>query len=103
MGTGGDASCCFPLRHGVRPMEMGGKGGVAGMRPNEEIANGGEGGNELLQASRQSKALHRLLALSQRDMRILGPVVEAFVRAMLDRRHDLTSRRLGFLRRRRWA
>ncbi len=89
-GSGGDASRSFPLRHGVLSMEMGGRGGATGTRWNEVIADGGEDGDEPLQASRRSKALHCSLALSQRNMRILGPVVEPLVGAMLDCRHDLT-------------
>src|SRR6202000_2940366 len=53
------------------------------------MADGGEDGDEPLQASRRSKALHRPLASSQRQVRVLGPVVEALVRAMLDRGDDL--------------
>ena len=68
---------------------MGGKGGATGTGRDEEIADGGEDGDEPLQASRRSKALHRPLASSQRQVRVLGPVVEALVRAMLDRGHDL--------------
>jgi hypothetical protein len=71
---------------------MGGKGGATGTGRDEEIADGGEDGDEPLQASRRSKALHRPLASSQRQVRILGPVVEALVRAMLDRGHDLSPR-----------
>ena len=68
---------------------MGGKGGATGTGRDEEIADGGENSDEPLQASRRSKALHRPLASSQRQVRVLGPVVEALVRAMLNRGHDL--------------
>ena len=68
---------------------MGGQGGATGTGRDEEIADGGEDGDEPLQACRRSKALHRPLASSQRQVRVLGPVVEALVRAMLDRWHDL--------------
>ena len=68
---------------------MGGKGGATGRGRDEEIADGGEDGDEPLQASRRSKALHRPFASSQRQVRVLGPVIEALVRAMLDRGHDL--------------
>lgn len=68
---------------------MGGKGGATGTGRDEEIADGGEDGDEPLQASRRSKALHRPLASSQRQVRVLGPVVEALVRAMFGRWHDL--------------
>jgi len=62
---------------------MGGKDGATGTGRDEEIADGGEDGDEPLQACRRSKALHRPLASSQRQVRVLGPVVEALVRAML--------------------
>ena len=52
---------------------MGGKGGATGTGRDEEIADGGEDGNEPLQASRKSKALHRPLASSQRQVRVLRP------------------------------
>jgi hypothetical protein len=68
---------------------MGGQGGATGTGRDEEIADGGEDGDEPLQASRRSKAPHRPLASSQRQVRVLDPVVEALVRAMLDRGHDL--------------
>jgi hypothetical protein len=70
---------------------MGGKGGATGAGRDEEIADGGEDGDEPLRASRRSKALHRPFASSQRQVRVLGPIVEALVRAMLDRGHDLAS------------
>jgi DDE domain len=47
------------LRHGVEAVKMGGKGGATGTGRDEEIADGGEDGDEPLQASRRSKALHR--------------------------------------------
>ena len=56
---------------------MGGKCGATGTGRDEEIADGGEDGDEPLQTSRRSKALHRPLASSQRQVRVLGPVVEA--------------------------
>jgi hypothetical protein len=67
------------MDHGVQSMEMGGKGRAVGPGRYKEIADGEEDGNEPLQASRGAKALHHPLALSQRDMRIFGPVVEALV------------------------
>src|SRR6516225_11278654 len=72
-------------------MKMRGESGTMGTGRDEQVADGGEDGDEPLQASRGSKALHRPLSPSQGQMRILGPVVEALVRAMLDRRHDLTA------------
>src|SRR4029077_3728113 len=87
--SGGDAGHGLPMRHGVEAMNMGGKGGATGTGGDEENADGGEDGDEPLQASRRSKALHRPFASSQRQVRVLGPVVEALVRAMLDPGHDL--------------
>lgn len=49
----------------------------------------GEDGDEALKASRRSEALHHPLPLSQRHMRILGPVVQTFVGSVFDVRHDL--------------
>jgi hypothetical protein len=72
-------------------MKMCEEGGATGTGRNEQIADGGEDGDELLQASRGSKPLHRPLSPSQGQMRILAPVVEALVGAMLDRRHDLAA------------
>jgi hypothetical protein len=57
-------------------MKMGGKGGATGTGRDEEIADGGEDSDEPLQASRRSKPLHRPFASSQRQLRVLGPVVE---------------------------
>src|SRR5580704_11398636 len=74
--SGGDAGHGLPLRHGVEAMKMGGKGGATGTGRDEEIADGGEDSDEPLQASRRSKPLHRPFASSQRQLRVLGPVVE---------------------------
>jgi len=56
---------------------MGGKGGATGTGRDEEIADGREVGDEPLQPCWRSKALHRSLTSSQRQVRVLGPVVEA--------------------------
>ena len=72
-------------------MKMRGESGTMGTGRDEQVADAREDGDEPLQASRGSKALHRPLSPSQGQMRILGPVVEALVRAMLDRRHDLAA------------
>ena len=85
---GCDADHGFPLRHGVEVMELDGNSGAMGTRRHAEIADGGVYGDEPLQASWGSKALFRPLLSSQRQVRILGPIVEALVRAMLDRWHD---------------
>jgi hypothetical protein len=59
---------------------------------NEEIADGREQRNEALQAAYRSKPLSHSFPLSKRYMGVLNPIVQAFVRAMLDIGHDLTLR-----------
>ena len=54
------------------------------------VTDGGEYVDEPLQSSRRSEALHRSLSSSKGQMRIFRPVVEALMRAMLDRGHGLT-------------
>jgi hypothetical protein len=88
-GSSGDAGDGFPVRHGVKTMQMGGKGGATGAGRDEEIAYGGEDRDEPLQASQGAEPLHRPLTSSQRQVLILGSVVEAPVRAMCERWHDL--------------
>lgn len=63
---------------------MGGKGGAAGAGRNEEVSYSGEHADVLLQASHRPKALHHSLPLSQWNVRILGPVIQALVSAVLD-------------------
>jgi hypothetical protein len=55
----------------------------------EEIADGREDTDEPLQVLGRSKALHHPLSSTERQMRILRPIVEPFVRAVLDFWHDL--------------
>src|SRR5258708_7344227 len=88
---GGDAGGGFSFVHGVEAMRMGGKSGAAGTGRDEEIADARADGDEPLQVSGGSKGLHRPLASSQRQERIFRPVAGALARAMLDRRHDLSS------------
>ena len=59
-GSGGDAGHGLPLRHGVEAMKMGGQGGATGTGRDEEIADGGEDGDEPLQASRVRKPARRV-------------------------------------------
>lgn len=67
-GSGGEAGDGFPVRHGAQTMPMGGEGGATGPGRDEQIADGGEDGDEPLQASRGAKALHHALALSERHV-----------------------------------
>ena len=78
-GSSGDAGDGLPMGHRVEAVHVGCKGRAVGPGWYEDIAGGGEDGDEPLQTTRRSEALHHPLALSQRDMRILGPVVEPLV------------------------
>ena len=89
-GSSSNVGHSFPFRHGVEAVEMGGRGGAAGARWNEKIADGREDTDEPLQVPGRSKALHRPFASPERQMRILRPIVEPLMRAVLDVRHDLT-------------
>ena len=69
---------------------MGGRGGAVRAGWNEKIADGREDIHEPLQVPGRSKALHHPLSLAERKMRIFCPIVDPFVRAVLDIWHDLT-------------
>jgi hypothetical protein len=69
---------------------MGGRSGAAGAGWNEKIADGREDTDEPLQVPGRPKALHHPLSSPEWQMRILGPVIQPLMRAMLNRRHDLT-------------
>ena len=68
---------------------MGGRSGAAGAGWNEKIADGREDTDEPLQVPGRPKALHHPLSSPEWQMRILGPVIQPLVRAVLDFRHDL--------------
>ncbi len=68
---------------------MGGSGRAAGAGWNEEIADGREHADEPLQVPGRSKALHHPLSPTERQMRSLRSVIQPFVRAVFDCRHDL--------------
>jgi len=70
---------------------MGGRGGAAGARWDEVIADGREHADEPLQVPGRSKALHRPLSSAERQMRIFRSVVKPLVRAVFDVWHDLAS------------
>lgn len=70
---------------------MDGHGGVFRVRRYEEISNCRENGQEVLQCAWRRKSLHGPLSFSQRQMRVLGAIVQAPIRSMLDSRHDLAS------------
>ena len=70
---------------------MGSKGRLVGARRDEQVSDCRKDRCEPLQACRRPKALHHPLLLSQREMRILCPVVQALVRPVLNPWHDLAS------------
>src|ERR1700754_3685416 len=78
-----------PMRHGLQAMNVDGESGAYLMRWNEEVPDCREDRYEALQASYRPKSLQHSLPLSQWQVRIFRPVVETFVRSMLDFRHDL--------------
>src|SRR4051794_41982963 len=80
----------FPLRHGIEAVKVGRTGRAAGAGWNEKVADSREHADEPLQPSGRSKALPRPFAAAKRQMRILRPIVEPLVRAVLDVWHDLT-------------
>jgi hypothetical protein len=92
-GSSGKTGDEVPLRHGAQMMQAEGLSRVARSGWNEMVADGGEYVDESLQACRRSKALHRCLSSSKGQMGVLRPVVEPLMRAMLDRRHDLSPGR----------
>jgi hypothetical protein len=67
---------------------MGGKGGATGTGRDEEIADGGEDGDQPLQACRRSKAPHRPLASSQRQVRVLGSALSRELELAAGSQHD---------------
>src|SRR6478609_8020502 len=85
-----DAGRRLPFRHGVEPVEMGGRGGAVGTGWNEEIADGREDIHEALQVPGRSKALPHPIASAERQMRIFRSVVQALMRTVFDCWHDLT-------------
>ena len=68
---------------------MDGRSGTAGAGWNEKIADGREDTDEPLQVPGQPEALHHSLSSTERQMRILRPIVEPLVRAVFDGRHNL--------------
>lgn len=68
---------------------MDSKGRVAGAGWNEEAAHGREDIHEPLQTSGWSKAPHRPLSSTLRQVSVLRAVVEPFVRPVFDRGKDL--------------
>ncbi len=68
---------------------MVGEGRPVRVGRHEQVPDSRKDRGEPLQASCRSEALHHSLPLSQRHMRVLGPVVQAFVGSVLDPRHDL--------------
>jgi hypothetical protein len=89
--SSGDIRRDVPRRHGVEAVKVGRTGGVVGAGWNEKVADDREHVDEPLQPSGRSKALPRPFASAKRQMRILRPIIQPFVRAVFDVWHDLTS------------
>ena len=87
--SSGDIRRDFPFRHGVEAVKVGRTGGAVRAGWNEEITDGREDTDEPLQVPGRSKALHHELSSPERQMRILCPIVEPFVRAVFDVWHNL--------------
>lgn len=86
-------SRCYgiPLCESLEPVEVSAESCafVAGL--DEQISQCRDNRNEALKRAGGSEMLHHAFALSQRDMAVLGPVIESLVSEMLDRWHGLLS------------
>ena len=89
--SSGDIRRDFPLCHGVEAVKLGRTGRAKGAGWNEKVAHSREHVDEPLQPSGRSKALPLPFSPAERQMRILRPIIEPFVRAVVGFRHDLTS------------
>lgn len=80
----------FPLCHGLQSVMA----NLVGRRFcaiwNEEVSDSREDEDEMLERPDRSETLPHSFPLSKRQVRILGPVVQALMRTMLNRGHDLT-------------
>ena len=74
-------------------MQVDGDGCLFQVGWDEEISDCGEDADETLQRTWRAEPMHHPLPFSQRQVRVFSAVVQALVRSMLDRRHDLTMRR----------
>ena len=74
-------------------MVSGGDGAAAGGGDREALPDGGMSGHETLQSAGGAEALHRSFSFPERQVAVFGPVVEAFVSAMLQAWHNLVSGR----------
>ena len=68
---------------------MDGRSRTAGAGWNEKTADGRKDTDEPLQVPGRPEALHHSLSSTERQMRILRPIVEPLVRAVFDGRHNL--------------
>lgn len=64
-------------------MVANGQGGASASWNGETIADGGMDGHEALQAAWRAMTLHPALPLSERQMAVLGTIVEPLVRPVV--------------------
>jgi hypothetical protein len=83
----------LPFNRRVKTMKLDPEGDAFRAGGDDEVSYGWEDRDEKLERPLRSEMLHHTLSLSKRHMGVLGPVVQAFVRAMLDIGHDPRSRR----------
>src|SRR5688572_17409438 len=89
--SSGDIRRDFPRCHGVDAVKVGSAGRAARAGWNAKVADGREHVDGPLQLFGRAKALPCPFTAAEWQMRILRPVVEPFVRAVFDFRHNLTS------------
>ena len=82
----------LPFRDRPEAMHMKVDGRAAGRAGwNEVVAQRGKDADETLQPTPRPEPLHRSLSFSQRDMGIFGAIIQTFMRAMLDFRHEFSA------------
>lgn len=82
-----------PLGEGADTMDVTVQGVVDGGWRDEEVADGGEDGDEALAASGRAEFLHDSFAFSQWQMTVLRPVVQSLVGQMPERELQFPSGR----------
>src|SRR6056297_1344897 len=80
----------FPRLECFEPMVADGESGTAASSDREKIASCGLHGDEALQSTRRSEALHYSLSFSERQMAVFSAVVEPLVGPMIKAESHLT-------------
>lgn len=83
-------NCCVPFRRRLQSVNVDGESRAFCAGRDEQIAKSREDRDEALEASWRSETLHRPFAFSQRQIRILGSIVQPLVRPVLYLRHHLS-------------